>query len=179
MQYQSAFPRDANGVPDASHGVLSTTKHNLTGNNTTVHDPLFTVTGSIEVLGLWGVVTVALGANNTAAYWRGNDATNTPAITLATGTTLSSAGVGAVIAKRGLAAAALTLVNSDQMRISEPTTLETTFFSPFVLNALNGTTSNIEFVYATTDTPTSGQIQFFLRWLPLSQTSQVTALTSL
>lgn len=179
MTYNGSFPRDANRVADPSHGVLSTTKHNMTGNNTTVNDPIFTVTGAIEVLGLWGVVTVVLGANHTTAFFRGNDGSNTPAITLATGTTLSAANVGSIFTKAGLAAAAVTLIKSDQMRIAEPTTLETTYFSPFVLNAKNGTTSNIEYSYATTDTPTSGQIQFFMRWLPLSINAAVTPLTSL
>lgn len=176
MIYKGSFSRDGNFMPDAARGCLTITKKTLTGNNTTVNVPLFTVAGSIEVLGIWGVVTTVLGANNTAAYFRGNDATNTPAITLATGTTLSAANVGSTIAKKGLAAAALTLIKSDQFRISEPTTLETTFFSPFELTGLNGGTSNIEFVYSTTDTPTSGAIEFFIRWVPLTEGAQVTAL---
>jgi hypothetical protein len=176
MKYLGSFSRDGNFVPDVTRGCVTTTKKTLTGNNTTVAVPLFTIAGSVEILGLWGVVTTVLGANNTAAYFRGNDATNTPAITVATGTTLSAAGVGAIIAKKGLAAAALTLINSDQFRISEPTTLETTFFSPFEMTGLNGVTSNIEFVYTTTDAPTSGAIQFFVRWVPLSEGANVTAL---
>lgn len=179
MQYQSVFPRDGNGVPDSSHGVLSTTKHNITGNNTTVHDPLFTVAGGIECLGIWGVVTVVLGANHTAGYLRVNDGTNTPAITVSTGVTLSTEAVGSLIVKKGLAAAALVAISSGASTVTEPTTLETTFFTPFVVNSFNGTTSNIEYTYTTTDTPTSGQIQWFMRWLPLSINSQVTALTSL
>lgn len=176
MQYYGSFSRDANHVPDTAHGCLATDIQTLTGNNTTVAVPIFTVKGSIEVLGLWGVVTTVLGANNTAAYWRVNDGTNTPAITLATGTALSAANAGSIIAKKGLAAAALTLIKSDQARVSEPTTLETTFFSPFTITALPTATTNVEFVYTTTDTPTSGVIQFFLRWIPLSNDGQVLSL---
>lgn len=39
-----------------------------------------------------------------------------------------------------------------------------------------GAATNIEFVYSTPDTPTSGQIQFFIRWLPLSIDASVKAL---
>lgn len=176
MTYKGSFSRDGNGVPDMARGCLATTTKTLVGNNTTVAVPLFTVAGSIEVLGIWGVVRTVLGANNTAAYFRGNDGTNTPAITLSTGTTLSAANVGSIIAKKGLAATAVTLIKSDQFRISEPTTLETTLFSPFELTGLNTGTSNIEFVYSTTDTPTSGVIEFFMRWIPLTEDAQVTAL---
>lgn len=176
MRYQGSFPIDANYKPDTAHGALSTDSQTLTANNTTANVPIFTVTGTIEVLGLWGIVTTVLGANHTTAFWRMNDGTNTPAITLATGTTLSAANLGSIIAKKGLAAAALTLTQADQTRVSEPTTLETTYFSPFVINAKNTATSNIEYSYATTDTPTSGAIQFFLRWIPLSVNANVTAL---
>lgn len=176
MRYQGSFPIDANYKPDTAHGALSTTTHSLTGNNTTIHDPIFTVVGSIEVLGLWGIITTVIGANHTAAYWRVNDGTNTPAITVSTGTTLSTKGVGSVIVKKGLAAAALVLLDSAAAVVSEPTTLETTYFSPFVINANNTATSNIEYNYTTTDTPTSGAIQFFLRWIPLSVNANVIAL---
>jgi len=176
MQVKEAFSRDANNVPITTDGLVTSDIQTLTGNNTTVHVPIFTVAGSIEVRGLWGVVTTVLGANNTAAYWRFNDQTNQSNITLNTGTTLSAAAVGSLIVKNGLAAAALTLLSASQERVSEPTTLETPYFSPFVLTALPTATSNIEFTYSTTDTPTSGVIQFFLRWLPLTNNANVTAL---
>jgi hypothetical protein len=173
---QASYWRDANRVPITSDGIITVDTQTLSANNTTANVALFTITGQVEVRGLWGVVTTALGSNNTAAYWRLNDATAQSDITLSTGTTLSSAAAGSIIVKKGLAAAALTLLTSAQERVSEPTTLETPYFSPFVVIAKNAVTTNIEFTYTTTNTPTSGVIDFYLRWLPLSSTANVTAL---
>lgn len=176
MQYLGSFPRDGNFVVDTAHGCVSATSKTLIGNNTTVAVPIFKVKGVVQVLGIWGMVTTVLGANNTAAYLRLNDQTNQSAITLATGTALSAAAVGSLIAKKGLAAAALTLLSASQSRVSEPTTLETDYFSPFVATELPGAETDIEFLYTTTDTPTSGVIKFFIRWLPLSDGANVTGL---
>lgn len=167
---------DANHKAIQVGGVVSRKSITLSGNNTTVVTPVFSITGTVNVVALYGVVTTDLGANNTAAYWRLNDQTAQPAITLATGTTISAVKAGSTIVKKGLAAAALTLLDNSAGRVSEPTTLETTFFSPFVAMKKTAAETDIEFVYTTTDTPTSGVIQFFAVWLPVSANGAVTAL---
>lgn len=172
----ASFWRDANRVPLTEDGFTTQNSKTLTGNNATVATAIFGITGAVEVRGLWGVVTTTLGANNTAAYWRLNDQTAQVNITLNTGTTLSAVAAGSTIVKKGLAAAALVLLDNAAGRVSEPTTLETPFFSPFVIMKKTAATTNIEFVYTTTDTPTSGTIQHFLRWLPVSADGTVTAL---
>jgi len=172
----SSFFRDANRVPITTDGIITTDTQTLVGNNTTVNVPIFGITGTIEVRGLWGVVTTVLGANHTAAYWRLNDQTAQVSITLSTGTTLSAIAAGSVIVKKGLAAAALTKLDNVAGAISEPTTLETPFFSPFVMVKKTAAATNIEYTYSTTDAPTTGAIQFFLRWLPISNDAAVAAL---
>lgn len=172
----STFWRDGNRIPITTDGVISQSSKVLTGNNTTVAVPIFTVTGMIEVRGIWATVTTVLGANHTASAFRLNDGSNTPAITLSTGTDISAAPVGSDVVKKGLAAAAVTYLKSDQARVSEPTTLETIFFSNFVIDANGAATTNVEYVYATTDAPTSGAMTFYMRWLPLLTSSTVTAL---
>lgn len=172
----ASFWRDANRVPITTDGVISTDVQTLTANNTTANVAIFTVAGSIEVRAIWGVVTTVLGANHTAAYWRVNDATNQSNITLNTGTTLSAAPENSLIVKNGLAAAALVYLSAAQERVSEPTTLETTYFSPFLIVSKDDVTTNIEYTYSTTDQPHSGQITFYLRWLPLSADANVTSL---
>lgn len=176
MPITESYPRDANNVPITTDGLISTDSQILTGSNTTVVVPIFGITGTVEVRGIWGVVTTDLGANNTAAYWRLNDQAAQVNITLNTGTTLSAVKAGSTITKKGLAAAALTLLDNSAGRVSEPTTLETTYLSPFMIMKKTGAATNIEFVYTTTDTPTSGAIKFFLRWLPISSDANVTAL---
>lgn len=166
---------DRNQRTIAVDGVTGFTNTIFSGNNATVATPIFGVTGSIEVRAIWGVVTTVLGANHTAAAFRLNDQTSQVNISLNTGTDISAAAVGSTITKKGLAAAAVTLLTSAAGRVSEPTTLETTYMSPFVVVQKQPTiATNIEYVYATTDTPTSGAMEFFVRWLPLSVGAKLT-----
>jgi len=173
----ASFAVSQNRTPITQNGLASTDIQTLTGNNATPVVPIFGITGTVLVNALYGVVTTVLGANNTAAYWRLNDGTAQSSITASSGTTLSAASVGSMIVKKDLASAALSLISASQERVSEPTTLETLYFSPFIVQQKTaGVATNIEFVYSTTDTPTSGVIQFYLGWIPLTSTSNVTAL---
>lgn len=171
----ATFFRDGNRVPITTDGVVTQTTLTINANNTTVNPPIFRITGSVEIRGLWGVVTTALGSNHTAAYWRLNDQAAQSNITLNTGTTLSSILAGSVIVKKGLVGAALTKLDNAAGVISEPTTLETTFFSPFVMMKKTAAQTDIEYVYTTTNAPTTGAIQFFVRWIPLSVDGDVAA----
>jgi hypothetical protein len=173
-----SFGRDDNYVPIQLSGIQASSIKTLTGNNTSgIAVPIFTITGSVQILGLYGLVTTTLGANNTAAYWRLNDGTAQSSITASSGTTLSAAPAGSIIVKKDLASAALTLLSASQERISEPTTLETFYFSPFVaVQKTGGVATNIEFLYSTTDTPTSGAITFYCGWLPIGAGSRVSTL---
>ena len=150
--------------------------HTLTGNNTTVHDPIWGITGSVRILKLYGVVTTTLGANQTAVSYRLNDQTAQVAITSAAGTTISAAVAGSFIAKLGLAATAITYSSNAAGKIVEPTTLETLDFSEFIMQKKTAATTNIEFNYSTTDAPTSGAIQHFIEYEALSADGAVAAL---
>lgn len=174
LTQRGSLLRDDNDSPVQGFGLSTSTSITLTGNNTTVAVPLFHIIGTVQVLGISGVVTTDLGANHTAAYWRLNDQTAQVNITLNTGTTLSAVKAGSTIVKKGLAAAALVLLDNAAGRISEPTTLETMYFSPFVAMKKTAAITDIEYVYSTTDTPTSGAIQFFVQWYPISQDGRVT-----
>lgn len=162
----NAFPRDANSVPITYGGLITTDAQTLVGSGATVAVPIFTVAGAIEVTALYGVTTTALG-NCTAAYWRTNDGSTTNNITLNTGTSLTGAIKGGVIAKKTTAGTALTLVAGTSAQVDEAGT-NLPFFQPFVIQANPLATSNIEFVYTTSDTPTTGAITFYLRWSPLA-----------
>lgn len=174
MTQRGAYPRDDNDVPITNGGLQTSKSITLSGNNTTTAVPIFHITGTVQVNAIYGIVTTDLGANNTAAYWRLNDQTAQVNITLNTGTALSAVLTGSTLVKKGLAAAALILLDNAAGRVSEPTTLETLYFSPFVAMKKTGAVTDIEFVYTTTDTPTSGVIQFFVQWLPISADGRVT-----
>jgi hypothetical protein len=161
------FPRDGNAVPITYNGLITTDSQILVGNAATVAVPIFTFTGAIEVTALYGVITTALG-NNTAAYWRTNDGSTQNVITASSGTALTGAIAGGVIAKKALAATALSLITATSAKVDESATANTPFFQNFVLQANPLATSNIEFVYTTSDAPTTGAITFYIRWAPLA-----------
>ena len=148
----------------------------FTGDGATVAVPIFTVTGAVRVLGLWGVVTTAF-EDHTAAHWRVNDQTATDqVITKATGTDLSDISAGALIIKDDLATAALTYKTSDAGSLLEPTNLQTSIFSPFVVvQKTGGIQTDIEYVYTTTDSPTSGAMTFSVGFVPLSPDGNINA----
>lgn len=176
---QGSFLRDPNRIPITTEGLTSSMTHSLIVSNTTGSALLFGITGSIQVLGLWGVVTTVLSSNITAAFYRLNDQTAQPAISVATGTTLSSAAVGSVISRNALAATALTFINASAGRITESSAVNLGYSSPFILTQkTGGVQTDIEFRYTTTNTPATGQIQFFLKWLPVSADGDVTAKAS-
>lgn len=166
--------RDANRVPITTDGVTTKTSQTLTGSNATVTTGIFTITGTVEIRAIGAVVTTTIGANHTAGFYKLNDQTAQVNIT-ASGATLSGLAVGTTIAKKGLAAAAITLLDNAAGRVSEPTTLETTYFSPFIIMKKTGALTQIEYSYATTDTPTSGALQHFVRWLPISDDANLVA----
>ncbi len=166
---------DDNDKPVQGNGVVLSNTLNLTASGATVSVPVFHITGTVQINALWAVVTTTIGVNHTAAYFRLNDQTAQPAITAAAGVILSGLAVGTVIAKKGLAAAAITLLDNAAGRVSEPTTLETLYFSPFVAVKKTGATTDIEYTYTTSDTPTTGALQFFVAYIPVSQDGKITA----
>lgn len=166
-------PRDGNGRNVTSLGLVLNEAVTFTGSGATVAVPIFTITGTVEILSLSGVVTTALG-NHTAAYWRLNDQAAQVDITASSGTSLTSAAVGTTIVKKALAATALTALTSAAGRVSEPAAAEGQYFSPFLAVKKSGATTQIEYVYTTSDTPTTGAILFSIQWLPVSSDGAIT-----
>lgn len=140
----------------------------LNADNTTKSHVLWTVTGAVEILKLGGIVTTVLGSNVTAAHWRIDDQTAQPVITAAAGTTLSSAAAGSVILKTGLAAAALTLIDNSAGRVNHGAAIADNMHCPFIVTKKLNATTTIDFRYTTTNTPTSGVIQFYIEYVNLS-----------
>ena len=164
---QNNFPKDGNSVAITYGGLITTDSQTFTGNNNTFALPIFTVTGAIEVTALYGIITTDLSSNITAAYWRTNDASTQNAITLATGTTLSSAVDGGMISKKAGVGTALTLTAGTSGQVIENATAGAVTFQDFVILANPDATTNIEFVY-TCNNQSSGAITFYLRWAPLA-----------
>lgn len=177
MPVSATFPRDGNYVPITQNGVITTKAVTLSANNTTASNVLFKVTGSVQVLSLWGVVTTALSSNITAAHWRLDDQTAQPAISLATGTTLSSFTVGSFISRRSLASVALVGTNANAGTIVDPVAATAPgYFMPFVaVQKTADVLTTIDFRYTTTNAPATGAITFYAGWVPLTDGSKLEA----
>lgn len=165
-------------LPNSSDAVVRlNTSATLIANNTTASNIIFRVTGSVEVLRLYGIVTTVLGSNITAAFWRTNDQTAQLDVTAAAGTTLSSFAVGSLIARNSVAAVALTGDNASAAKVRDPVAATApAVCMPFaVVQKTAAVQTDIEFRYTTTNTPTSGVIQFFLEYRPMSADGSVVA----
>jgi len=163
--------------PNPSAPISISVSKTLVGNNTAgIQVPLFAITGTVRVLRLWGVVTTAIGALTTAAYFQVNDSTLTPDVTLAAGTAISSIAVGSIIEKVGLVATAVSVRDAAAGVVHEPAAANEDESSMFTVTKKFGAATSLEFVYSTTATPTSGVIQFFIEYLPRSTDGAVTAL---
>lgn len=156
------------GQANASATQRSTVIKTFTQNAGTYYIPIFRVIGLVRVIRIWAVVTTQIGVNHTAAYWRLNDATATVFITAVGGPALSGYEAGSCLLKMGLAAAAATAVRSNVGVVGEPTSAGLLMSSEFMALKKVAATTEIEYSFATTDNPTSGALQFFAEWQPLS-----------
>jgi hypothetical protein len=137
-------------------------------NNTTGSVVMFTITGTVHVMALWGEVTTVLSSNVTAAHLRTNDQTANVDVTLASGVTLSSLPVGSIIYKESLAAAALIAKTNAAGFFDESTPAGQLAFTPFILVKKTAAVTTLDLRYTTTNTPATGVIQWNALWIPLS-----------
>lgn len=173
-----SFSRDANFVPVTNYGFTVSKSSSLTASNTTATNALFSVTGVVLVKALYGIVTTVLSSNVTAAYWQTNDQTATPDISLATGTTLSSAAVGSLLLRISTVGVALTLADAVAGRVNDPVAATAPdVFMPFIVTQKTASVlTTIDFTYSTTNNPATGAIKFYASYLPLSDDGLITAL---
>jgi hypothetical protein len=166
--------RDANGHP-LEGGIIVEKVHTLVGSNATVIVPLFKITGSVKIKALYGVVEVVLGSNLTATHWRIDDQTAQVVISASAGTTISSLAVGSVLARKSLVSVALTADNASAAKVIDPVAATAPdVYMPFIVTQkTGGVLTELEFVYTTTNTPTSGRIRFVAEYIPLTDGSRL------
>jgi hypothetical protein len=178
MAITSTFGRDANRIPITRNGmVISSTAASFTANGAAIATPIFTVTGTVECLALWGIVTTAIGSNHTAAHWRINDQTITSqVISAAAGTTISSLPAGTLLKRGSVNSVALVVSTAATGLVTDPVAATATdFFMPFtVTQKTGGIKTDIEYVYSTNNT-SLGAIKFYCGWVPLSDDGNVSA----
>lgn len=163
--------------PDAESANVTTKSYTTNANNTTANGSLFSITGVVRINKLYGVVTTALGSNQTGGYFNLYDQSARVNITLSTvGVTMSSFTAGAYVGKHALAATLATIQNNNVGAILEPATAQGQIASEFYAVKKTGAVTEIDWTYTTTNTPTSGVIQFFCEWEALSADGAVVAL---
>jgi hypothetical protein len=175
-QFSQSAPIDANAKTISTWGFLTSTSQTFSGSNTTTATPLFHITGSVLILALYGVVTTDIGVNHTASAYRINDQTSQVYLTAVGGTDISAIKAGSMIVKKGVVATAISKVDNAAGAILEPTTLETGLFTPVMVMKKTAATTDIEYRYATTDTPTSGAMTHFVYYRPLSADGTLTVI---
>ncbi len=157
--------------------ALLNTSQTLAANNTTAATALFGLTGVVEILRLWFIITTDLGSNITAAYYRLNDQTAQVDVTLNTGTAFSAFKAGSGGYKKGITTVALAAINNSAGRVNDSGTAnEFEDFGRCIITKKTAATTNIEFVYTTTNTPTSGVIQHFVEYRPVSSDGSLAVL---
>lgn len=154
--------------------IVVTSTKTLSANNTSAIVPIFRVTGAVQVWALYGVVTTTLGTNVTAASWRFHDQSTQTVITASSGTTLSNGTVGSILAKTTGTGSALDFQDASARRLKESSSNHT-LFQDFMLLQKTGANTDVEFLYTTTETPTSGAIKFYLRYTSITDGSSVAA----
>jgi hypothetical protein len=169
----STFPRDANRVPITQNGTMVSKDITFTTDGTIVK-ALFTVTGSVMVNALYGVVTTALGSNHTAASFRINDQTAQVYLTAVAGTTLSSIAAGSMIIKDKLVAVAVTKIDNAAGAVNESATAGIPIFSPVIITKKLAALTQIEYRYITNNT-SLGAMTFYCGFIPLSSDGDVSA----
>lgn len=143
-------------------------------NNGTTSVNLFTVTGSIQVLKLWGVLTTATTLTNcTNLHFDIYDGSAATAITKNTGTTLSGLAVGTTVVKTELSASNLTLMNNATGVLSEASV--TKGLAEFFLAKKTGVTTYVRLTYTSTDTPANAVMTVYAEYRKLSSDGALTA----
>lgn len=161
----------ANNLVIANAARLRQAKKSVTLNvsNTTGSKVVFTITGAVWVLGLWGEVTTIISANHTKGHFRLNDGAATIDMSESgTGIALSGLAVGTLFYKESLLAVALNLKTNAAGFVEEPASAGQPAMSPFIVGKKTGQTTTIDYRYTTTDAPSSGAVLFNALWVPLS-----------
>lgn len=167
---------DANGNPIYGDSPFKVSKdHTFVGSNATVVVPIFTLTGSVMITRMWAQVTTDLGSAHTIASFRLNDQTSQIYLTAVGGTTLSSIKAGSMIVKNGVVATAVTKIDNVAGAVNEAAALQTPYFSPVIVTKKTAALTQIEYRYATTQTPTTGAMRFFVAYYPLSSDGRLVA----
>lgn len=138
----------------------------LSANNTSASVNAFQLTGSVEIMKLYAVLTAKTTlANCTAARFELYDSTAAVVLTKNDGV-LSNAGVGTVIAKNAIATTTFSKADSVAGALMEAATVGT--YYPFIVVQKVAANTYVRFTYTTTDAPANAVLTVFAEWRPIN-----------
>lgn len=156
-------------------GGFLVTKTLTCDGNGAQNDNIFVVTGSVEVLALFGECTEATDATTLdAASFDVYDGTDVAELTDSTGVDLSAITVGSIIGKTAVAANTITYLPNGIAAVLDGAANTSTVFCPFVAVQKTGENTYIRFNF-TGDNDTDVDIKFSLRYVPISADGAITA----
>ena len=128
---------------------------------------LFTISGGVEILRLSGIFTLVTDVSAvTAAGFDLYDGTNVVQVTSAAGTDLSASTLQTHILRVDQAAAAVTSLKSDQVRIIDGA-VGLDLHAPFVVSSKYGATTYLRFNYTSDGGGANFKMTFEAVWRPL------------
>jgi len=165
LTHESTGTTHCNSLEDISAragGRITSKTITLTASGSPASVDVFTVTGPVVVMGLYGsFVDVTDVADIDALYLDIWDGTTAVEITDSAGVTCDGVTLGAVLAKTLVSTSPITLLDADQVRLNEEASNKA--FKPFILNAKNGVTNTIRCHY-TSAAGCNAQIDWALEW---------------
>jgi hypothetical protein len=131
---------------------------------------LFKVTGTVQILKIYGHVRTVLSADIGNGYLNAYDGTNTVDVTNSVGPSFNSLAVDSFFVRSQDSTEDIVVLNADQVRIDENSNFRDTV-AAFAVNQKNGADTFIRFTYS--DTGTSGEIHWHVEWVPVTDGSFV------
>lgn len=156
-------------------GELKVVKSHTIDGNGAQNDNIFTVSGVVEIVAIWGVCTSVTDATTCGTcYFDLYDGTAPLEITDNGGTNLAGITVGSLISRTAAATTALTLTSSAAGALIDGAAAGKTLFFPIVLVQKNAVTTYIRFNF-TGDANTNISMNFYVKYIPLSASGGVTS----
>lgn len=148
-----------------STGESVTKEITLSADATTASENIFQLTGSVEIVSIYGCITDATTLTNcTAAQLQLWDSTAAVQITKNDGV-LSGLGVGSIMLKNAAATVTMAIADNAAGAVTEGSSLSKAY-APFFVTQKTGANTYIRFTYTTTDSPINAKIAWTVRYRP-------------
>ena len=158
-----------------SGGIKVTKTITINGDDETADVDCFILTGSVEVLAIYGEIATATVLNScTDVNFNLNDATATVQLTKATDPVLSDLAVGTMFVKNAAAASALAVADNVAGALTE-TAAGVGPFQPFVITKKTGATTKVRLTYTTAGDAQDATFTITAVYIPLSSDGALVA----